>query len=158
MIKKEFVKKSTALVVTGALSIAMTATVFAAPVGNFGSSNNMRSNSSQGMQRQMSSGSRMQGGIQGMKRGTSFSNQKSSDGEQPSFENENMPQMAEGEQPSFENGNMPQMTDGEQPSFENGNMPQMTEGEQPSFENGNMPQMTEGGQPSFENGNMPQMT
>ncbi|MCR5420954.1 MAG: hypothetical protein K6E98_08110 [Lachnospiraceae bacterium] len=155
MFKKELVKKSMAMVITGALTIAMSVSVFAAPGGNMGG---MRGNPSQGMQSQMPGNSQMQGGgfSQGMQPAGAGPEQEISDTQRPSFENEEMPEISDTERPSFENGEMPEMSDTERSSFENGEMPEMSDTERPSFENGEMPEMSDTERPSFENGEMPE--
>ncbi|MBR5408080.1 MAG: hypothetical protein IK111_10675 [Lachnospiraceae bacterium] len=121
MIKKKLVKKTAALAITGALTIAMTATVLAAPGGRGGNEGNGGRGPSQEMQQG--------GGVPG----------EEFTGERPE-----MPEMPDGEEFTGERPEPPEMPDGEEFTGERPEipeMPELPEGEESSEER---PEMSNG--------------
>ena len=134
MIKKRLVRKTTALAITGALTIAMTATVLAAPGdpgGNGGPGG--PGGPSQEMQ---------QGGAPNGEAPTGERPEMPS-GETPTGER---PEMPSGEAPT---GERPEMPSGETPT---GERPEMPSGETPT---GERPEMPSGEAPTGERSEMP---
>ncbi len=134
MIKKRLVKKITAIAITGALTIAMTASVLAAPGGPGGNggpgSGSVGGGPSQEMQ-------------QGPGSGGDFNPGGSPGGGVPMGQ---MPEMPSGEATT---GEMSEMPSGEAPT---GEMPEMPSGEAPT---GEMPEMPSGEAPTGERPEMP---
>ena len=140
MIKKRLVKKTTALAITGALTVAMTATVIAAPGGPDGNGGSGGRGPSQEMNGGAPSGERPE-----MPSGEAPSGERPEmpSGEAPSGER---PEMPSGEAPT---GEMPEMPSGEAPT---GERPEMPSGEAPT---GEMPEMPNGETPTGERPEMP---
>ena len=105
MLRKKMIRKCTAVIITGALTIAMAATVMAAPRGNEG-------NGPGG-----GNGGPMQGGQRFEMQ------QRPGEGEPPEF--------PDGEQPEFSEGERPEVPDGEMTQFREGEPLELPDGEQP---------------------------
>ena len=134
MIKKRLVKKTTAIAITGALTIAMTASVLAAPGGPGGNGGPGGGPGGGGPSQEMQQGP---GG------GGDFNPGGSQGDGGPTGQ---MPEMPSGEAPT---GERPEMPSGEAPT---GERPEMPSGEAPT---GERPEMPSGEAPTGERPEMP---
>ena len=147
MIKKRLVRKTTALAITGALTIAMTATVLAAPGGPGG---NGGPGGPGGPSKEMQQGGAPNGEAPTGERpempsGEALTGERPEmpSGETPTGER---PEMPSGETPT---GERPEMPSGEAPT---GERPEMPSGETPT---GERPEMPSGEAPTGERSEMP---
>lgn len=113
MLRKKMIRKCTAVIITGALTIAMAATVMAAPRGNEG-------NGPSG-----GNGGPMQGGQRFEMQ------QRPGEGEPPELPDGEQPELPDGEQPEFSEGERPELPDGEMTQFREGEKPDLPGKEQP---------------------------
>lgn len=114
MLRKKMIRKCTAVIITGALTIATAATVMATPQGNGGNG----------------PGGGNGGPIQGV--GQRFQMQQGpGDGERPEPPEGEMPQFGADERPELSVGGKPQFEAGERPELSESETPQIEEEEKP---------------------------